>query len=109
VQRFVEQRHAPRALPPFEASVALHTGDVTITELTDPLHGSERLRLPVGDAVSATMQLQKQAHALGWAAVASAEAVRNFTGAVRTGERALVTLPGRAAPLDVVQLLGFGA
>jgi CheY-like chemotaxis protein len=107
VQRFVQQRHPGRELPRFEASVALHTGDVTLTELNDPLHGSARQLLPVGDAVSATMLLQKQAHALGWAAAASVDALRSVTGAVRTGARSLVALPGRADPLDAVELLGF--
>lgn len=107
VQRFLQQRHPGRELPCFEASVALHTGDVTMTELSDPLHGSARQLLPVGDAVSATMLLQKQAHAIGWAAAASVAALRSVTGAVRTGARSLLTLPGRADPIDAVELLGF--
>jgi CheY-like chemotaxis protein len=107
VQRFLQQRHPGDGLPGFEASVALHTGDVTLTELTDPLHGSVRQLLPVGDAVSATMLLQKQSHALGWAAAASIEALRNVTGAVRVGARALLQLPGRGSPIDAVELLGF--
>jgi CheY-like chemotaxis protein len=107
IQRFLQQRHPADALPRFEASVALHAGDVTLTELTDPLHGTGKQVLPVGDAVSATMQLQKQAHALGWAACASVDALRHVTGAMRTGARSLVTLPGRAAPIDAVELLGF--
>jgi CheY-like chemotaxis protein len=107
VQRFLQHRHPGDALPAFEASVALHTGDVTLTELSDPLHGSGTQLLPVGDAVSATMLLQKRSHALGWAAAVSIEALRNITGAVRVGARAFVELPGRGAPIDAVQLLGF--
>jgi CheY-like chemotaxis protein len=107
VQRFIEQRHPGRELPRFEASVAVHTGDVTLTELSDPLHGSGEQMLPVGDAVSATMQLQKRTHALGWAVAASAEASRSVAGAVRTGARSLVELPGRAAPIDAVELVGL--
>jgi class 3 adenylate cyclase len=109
VQRFIAQRHPGGALPRFEASVALHVGDVTLTELTDPLHGSAKQILPVGDAVSATMLLQKQAHAMGWAACASVDALRSVTGAVRVNARAMVTLPGRAAPIDAAQLLGLAA
>jgi CheY-like chemotaxis protein len=107
MQRFLQQRHPGAALPPFTASVALHTGDVTLTELTDPLHGTASQLLPVGDAVSAAMQLQKKAHDLGWAAAVSIEALRNVTGAVRVGARALIELPGRGAPIDAVELLGF--
>jgi CheY-like chemotaxis protein len=107
VQRSIEQRNPGADLPPFAASVALHTGDVTLTELSDPLHGSGKQLLPVGDAVSATMLLQKQSHALGWAAAISIVALRNVTGAVRVGARALVELPGRSTPIDAVELLGF--
>jgi CheY-like chemotaxis protein len=107
VQRLVSQRHPAGGLPRFEASVALHAGDVTLAELSDPLHGSAKQVLPVGDAVSATMLLQKQAHTMGWAACASIDALRSVTGAVRTGARALVTLPGRPAPIDAVELVGL--
>ena len=107
VQRHLHAQHAGRALPPFEASIALHSGDVTLTHLADPLHGTPPQLLPVGDAISATMQLQKRARELGWPIAASAEAVRSVTGAVQTGQRALVTLPGRTAPMDAVQVLGL--
>jgi CheY-like chemotaxis protein/class 3 adenylate cyclase len=106
VQRFIESRHAGRALPKFDANVALHEGEVTLTAFNDPLHGTAQM-LPVGDAVSAAILLQKKAHALGWPIVASVEAVRSVTGAVRTGARALLQLPGRAAPLDAVELIGL--
>jgi hypothetical protein len=53
------------------------------------------------------MLLQKQTHALGWAAAASADVVRNITGAVRTGGRSLIALPGRSAPIDALELLGL--
>jgi CheY-like chemotaxis protein len=107
VQRFVHARYPGRTLPAFEASIALHTGDVTLTRLADPLHGTAPQLLPVGDAVSATMQLQKRARELGWPIAASAEAVRSVTGAIETGQRALVNLPGRAAPMDAVEVLGL--
>ena len=50
------------------------------------------------------MLLQKQGRALGWRIVASVAALRPITGAVRTGARALLTLPGRAEPMDAVEL-----
>jgi class 3 adenylate cyclase len=109
IQRFLATHYPGRALPAFDASVALHEGLVTVARLQDPLHGGEPQLLPVGDAVSAAMLLQKQAHALGWPVAASAEALRSMTGAVRTGARSLIDLPGRAAPLDAVQLVGLAA
>lgn len=53
------------------------------------------------------MLLQRQAQDLGWAAAASVSALRQVTGAVRTGRRALVNLPGRSAPLDVAEITGL--
>jgi class 3 adenylate cyclase len=106
INAYLAGRYPGRDLPPFEINVALHTGTVTLTVLNDPLHGTAQV-LPVGDAISATMLLQKQAHALGWPVAASVAAVRAITGAVRTGRRALLQLPGRSAPMDAIELVGL--
>ena len=109
VQAFMSARNPSRDLPPFDASIAVHSGDVTITQLADPLHDTHPQFLPVGEAASTTMLLQKQARSLGWSVAASVDAVRGVTGAVRTGARALVELPGHSAPLDAVEVLGLAA
>jgi CheY-like chemotaxis protein len=109
MQDYLNSRYPGRTLPPFEVNVALHTGTVTLAVLQDPLHGGPPQMLPVGDAVSTTLALQKQARARGWAIVASVAALRLITGAVRTGVRALVNLPGRAEPLDAVELIGLAS
>ncbi len=106
INQYLAQRYPGRDLPPFEINVALHTGTVTLTMLNDPLHGTAQV-LPVGDAVSATMLLQKQARALGWPVAASVAALRAITGAVRTGRRALLQLPGRSTPMDAIELVGL--
>lgn len=106
--RHYEDTHfAGRGLPRFEVNVALHNGPVTLAHLHDPLHGAAAQILPVGDAVVATMQLQKQAHSMGWTIAASMSMLRSVTGAVKIGGRALVELPGRSAPLDAAELLGL--
>ena len=107
IHEYLEARYPGRQLPRFEVNVALHTGPVALAQLKDPLHGGSAQTLPVGDAVSATMLLQKQGRALGWPIIASVAALRAVTGAVRTGSRALVTLPGRSAPMDAVELVGL--
>ncbi|HSH92435.1 MAG TPA: response regulator [Ramlibacter sp.] len=109
IQEYLESRYSGRSLPKFEINVALHTGDVTLTVLKDPLHGTAAQTLPVGDAVSATILLQKEGRARGWNIVASVAALRAVTGAVRTGARAMVDLPGRSAPMDAVELVGLAA
>jgi CheY-like chemotaxis protein len=106
IRQFLDTQYANRGLPPFALHVALNTGPVTLTLLRDPLHGCTQ-QLPVGDAVNATMQLQKQAQGMGWPVAISVATLRMVTGAVRTGNRALVAIPGREQPVDVAEVLGL--
>jgi CheY-like chemotaxis protein len=106
IAKYLEAAYPGRALPKFEAHVALDTGAVTLTLLQDALHGSLQ-KLPVGDVVSATMQLQRQAHGLGWPVAVGVSTLRMVTGAVHIGRRAMLELPGRAQPTDVAELVGL--
>jgi CheY-like chemotaxis protein len=107
IEQYLETLYPGRELPDFEVNVALHTGPVTLTVLHDPLHGGSAQVLPVGEAVSATLLLQRQGRAMGWPIMASVATMRATTGAVRTGRRAIVELPGRSTPIDAVELLGL--
>ena len=107
IRQYLHAQYPGRELPRFEVNVALHSGPVTLTVLQDPLHGTAAQTLPVGDAVSATMLLQKQAHELGWAITASVTTLRSITGAVRIDRRALVELPGRSVPMDAAEVVGL--
>jgi DNA-binding response OmpR family regulator len=107
IRQYLHAQYPGRELPRFEVNVALHSGPVTLTVLQDPLHGTAAQVLPVGDAVSATMLLQKQANALGWAITASVTTLRSITGAVRIDRRALVELPGRSMPMDAAEVIGL--
>ncbi|MDO8774121.1 MAG: response regulator [Burkholderiaceae bacterium] len=106
VQRHIQTRFPDQALPPFAVSIALHSGAVSLARLQDPLR-NEVLILPVGDTVNTTLLLQKQTQNTGWTVVASAPMLRCVTGAVKTGCRALFTLPGRSTPLDAAELLSL--
>jgi CheY-like chemotaxis protein len=106
VQQFLIAHFPTHGLPRFDVSVALNSGPVALAKLEDPLHGGVQI-LPVGDTVSATLLLQKQAHQAGWRIAASVAMLRGVTGAVNTGARALITLPGRTAALDAAELLGL--
>ncbi|MFM9902905.1 MAG: response regulator [Polaromonas sp.] len=106
VQEYLQTHFADRALPPFVVGVALHSGPVALARLKNPLHGESQI-LPVGDTVNATLLLHKQARHAGWTVAASVTMLRGVTGAVKTGARALMTLPGRSAPMDAVELLGL--
>jgi len=106
VQQFLNSQFSSRGLPRFEISIALNSGPVALARLEDPLHGGVQI-LPVGDTVSATLLLQKQARKAGWQITTSVYMLRGVTGAVHTGGRALITLPGRSSPMDAAELLGL--
>ena len=89
--------------------MALQVGPVTLTVLQDPLHSPHGQALPVGDAVTTAMQIQRQARDLGWPVAATVSAVRLVAGAVQMGRRALVRLPGRADPVDLAEITGLAA
>ena len=108
VQKYLEGQFAHRQLPSFGVSVALHSGAVALAKLEDPLRGEIRI-LPVGDAVNCTLLLQKQASRKGWVVAASVPMLRSVTGAVKTGARALIPLPGRSFPIDAAELLSLTA
>ena len=106
VQKYLLNQFPGQSLPSFNVSVALHSGSVTLAKLQAPLHGEVQI-LPVGDAVSATLLLQKQTSHSGWTVVASVPMLRSVTGAVKIGARALVSLPGRSLPMDAAEVLSL--
>jgi CheY-like chemotaxis protein len=106
VQNFLVNQFRGRALPRFEVCVGLNSGPVTLAKLEDPLWGKPQI-LPVGDTVSTSLQLQKQAHQAGWKIAASTALLHEVAGAVKTGRRKRFSLPGRSSPLDGAELLGL--
>ncbi len=107
IQQYLARTYPTRRLPRFQANVALHAGPVTLTVLRDPLHSPTPQQLPVGDAVTATMLLQRKGLDLGWPVLASVQALRLVTGAVQVDRRALVDLPGRSAAIDAAEITGL--
>ena len=107
VSQYLKTHFAGSKLPPFNVTVALHNGPVTLTVLQDLLRGTAAQMLPVGDAVTLTMLLYKQAHHLEWSVTASATMLRSVVGAVKTGRRALVHIAGRKMPVDAVEIVGL--
>jgi DNA-binding response OmpR family regulator len=107
VRHYQQQQFGARELPRFDISVGLHAGAVTLARLQDPLHGSAIQTLPVGEAVTSAIQLQKQAAPLGWTIAASMTMLRSVTGAVRVGARTFLSLPGRPDAMDAAELLGL--
>ena len=106
VQSFLVNHFPGRTLPRFEVSVGLNSGAVTLARLQDPLRGKSQI-LPVGDTVSASLLLQKQAHQAGWKIAASASLLREVAGSVKTGRRKHFSLAGRSSAMDAAELLGL--
>ena len=106
IDSFVQQRFGDRGLSKFSLGVALHTGPVAFARL-DGMFGSGGQNTPVGDTVAGALRLLQGNPLLDWTIAASVQSARLVTGAVRTGKRALVQVPGRNAPIDAVEILGL--
>lgn len=106
IDAYVRQHFAGRDLPGFSLGVALHSGPVAFASL-DGLTGRSGQTTPVGETVATALKLFQSQPPLDWTIAASVQAVRLVTGAVRTGRRALVQVPGRGKPMDAVEIVGL--
>jgi len=106
IDAHVQKSLACRGLPKFALGVALHSGPVAFANL-DGLISRTGQTTPVGDTVSATLKLFQGEPRPTWSVAASVQTVRLVTGAVRTGERVLVQMPGRSQPMDTLEILGL--
>ena len=106
VDAHVRERFSDRNLPPFALSVALHSGPVAFARLQGGFGGGAQLT-PVGDTVATALNLFKSPAAADWTIAASVQTARLVGGAVRFGRRAMLPSPGRATPLDAVEVLGL--
>lgn len=106
IDDYVRQHFPGRSLPVFSLNVALHSGPVAFASL-DGLINNTGQTTPVGDTVAVALKLFHGEPALSGTIVASAQAVRLVTGAVRTGQRALVQIAGRSKPIDTLEILGL--
>ena len=100
---YVRLHFGDRDLPEFSLGVALHSGPVAFASL-DGLIGSAGQVTPVGDTVALALRLLKGEPTLAWTIVATVQAARLVTGAVRIGQRALIQVPGRTKPVDTVEI-----
>ncbi|MEO6017017.1 MAG: hypothetical protein ABIP46_07155 [Polaromonas sp.] len=104
MRHYLRTEYPERQLPLFSVAVALHCGPVVLTRLDDPVTGKPNQFLPVGDAVSTAMLLQKQALAMGWPIIASQAVLASVQHDYQTGREAAIQLPGREAPLATGEL-----
>lgn len=105
---FAGQTYVERGLPEFSLNIALHSGPVAFAQLEGLANGNAQTT-PVGDTVAACLRMFQGQPAIDWQIAASVQTTRLVTGATRSGRRALVSLAGRSAPLDMVEILALTA
>jgi CheY-like chemotaxis protein len=106
VDGFVRQQFGDRGLPPFAVNVAMHSGPVAFAKLEGPFGGASQLT-PVGDTVATALALYKGKPSLDWGIAATVQSTRLITGAMRSGRRALVNIPGRTQAIDAVEIVSL--
>lgn len=91
----------------FGITVAVHDGPMLLATLQDPLHDAASQTLPLGQAATAALQINRHIQKLGWSVGASASFLTSLGQVVRTGRQAELALPGSGQPFPVVELLGL--
>jgi CheY-like chemotaxis protein len=105
MRHYLEAQYPGRSLPLFRVSIGLHCGPVVLTRIDDPVTGKPSQILPVGDAVSTAVLLQKQAMSMDWPVIASKTVLDGIAAPCRLGREAELQLPGRKDPLQAAELL----
>ena len=86
--------------------IALHSGPVAFATL-DGVISRTGQTTPRGDTVAVALKLFQGEPSLSWPVAASVQTVWLVTGAVRTGQRALVQVVWHSQPLDTLKILGL--
>jgi class 3 adenylate cyclase len=101
-QAWLDTWFAGRGLPPFSIGVGVHSGEVMFARLGA---GSAAEITPLGDAVNTASRLEAMSKEVGWTIVASAATVALAGRGVHTGRGAQVRVRGRAATVEIRELL----
>jgi CheY-like chemotaxis protein len=90
VQQHIDQHHAGLKLPPFEMSVAVHSGPVTLARLNDSLNMEKPSVMPVGSTIKGVMLMQREAAMAQMGLVASEAALLDLIAEVSLGRGARI-------------------
>jgi len=101
-RQWLEARFPERGLPPFAIGIGIHSGKAVVGNL-----GTERRVefTAIGDAVNLASRLESSTKELGWRIVASSDTLVAAGLAIATGARATISVKGKAAPIEVVEIL----
>lgn len=86
-------------------TIALHLGQVALIHVEDPLHGSQSMTLPVGEAVNTVKAIGKLAQTSQWRVSCSMAVLGGLSEWVATGDKTLLPHKQAAAMPQVVELL----
>jgi len=104
-RQWLETRFPDRGLPPFAIGIGIHSGKAVVGNL-----GTERRVefTAIGDAVNLASRLESATKELGWHIVASRDtlvAAGGDAAGIVTGGHAAISVKGKAAPVEVVEIL----
>jgi CheY-like chemotaxis protein len=94
-----------QAFPSNRINVALHTGKVTILQVSDPLHGGPNTTLVGGQAIGEALAVLDYASEVNWPVACSGAAAERAAGVATYGRNVAVRRDDNQAPLRVVELL----
>jgi DNA-binding response OmpR family regulator len=88
-------------------NVALDSGPVSLTRVTDALGSGRSHTVLVGETLVTTKALLQPFALRQWKVAGTVQALRSMSGGIRMGRRDMITLPGKSVPLDAGEIAGM--